>query len=67
VSWLTSSYRVTAEDEDSGLVVQDIDYKATGVPVIRPGFSSRHCSPRTLRPLGYRVVPGEWITVKAAG
>lgn len=33
---LTSSYRMMAADQSLGLVVQDLDFDALGIPVIRP-------------------------------
>jgi hypothetical protein len=37
--WLTASYRTMTEDERLGLVEQNIDYAAIGVPVICPDVS----------------------------
>jgi hypothetical protein len=38
--WLTSSYRTMAEDQNLGLVEQNLDYDAIGVPVVCPDFTA---------------------------
>lgn len=54
---LTMSYRVIPANRRLGLVKQDIDYAALGVPVIRPDVTGREFgrSWRTL-PLWYRLL-----------
>jgi hypothetical protein len=43
---LTSAYRMLADQEALGVVEQDIDYEAFGVPVIRPDFSGEQFDSR---------------------
>jgi hypothetical protein len=50
-SLLTESYRLPARFERSGLVVQDIDYAALGVPVVNPDLSGAEFD------AGWRALP----------
>lgn len=49
---LTSVYRTAVEDGRLGLVVQDIDYRALGVPMLNPDFSGAQVDER------WATIPG---------
>jgi hypothetical protein len=49
---LTSTYRTAVEDGQLGLVVQEIDYRALGVPVLNPDFSGQQVEER------WATIPG---------
>lgn len=58
IRWaLTLSYRIVPANRRSGLVVQDIDYAALGVPVVRPDVSAAEFG-RSWRaqPLSFRLL-----------
>jgi hypothetical protein len=59
--WLTSGYRTAVEKGQLGLVVQDIDYPALGVPVLNPDFSGSQVDAR------WATIPGWQRGVMRAG
>ena len=61
---LTLSYRVIPANRRCGLVEEDINLAALGVPVVRPDVSAAEFG-RTWRtlPLRLRLFAADWITV----
>ena len=58
---LTAGYRTAVEDGQLGLVLQDIDYRALGVPVLNPDFSGAQVDER------WATIPGWQRGVVRAG